>query len=751
MALTNQGGERQPTKRHWDPTDGCQLPLGELNDWFACPGFESANWSIPKPVGEIPGRRCRAPRTFGPRWLALLVWLLVSLAIPVAMAAEPKTTYLFGQPEDAKGFAVWVASPRAGLLFTDTEPVDVRVRVRGAAEDTVVEFSVDSAAGDWADSGKLTIKQGQGEQPLPLKLPGRGLFNVTVKAASGTARSQAAAPVAVVFAPLPAEDVGAWGGIYTHPGGPDPNYPNQLQDSVRNMRTLGAGACRLPFWIPSFGKVTVADGKASADFAFWKSVAKALRKEGLFILGNPCQMPKELSSRPDQTGQEGDGGQVWCRSKPKDYRLWDQLMEQMAADFRDEISVWEMWNEPNLFYWTGTPQEYVELVEHTAAAIRRGNPKARISAGSFSDGGAVGKYLSLGLGKHIDILSFHYSDEGRGAGAVQQELEKHKLNLPMWNTEERNEIPLRNLAAGVERSFKFANTVDGYDDFRPVTRSDFTVRPAGIWFSVGAHCIGSGKCIGVSDKLVSGCEVYFFQRGQEKIAAFRNSGAPVKLLDPNAARAKRITLKLEPLTADKPVTVTDAWGRSQRLDIHDGQAEFPLPDGYAFINGARTVEIVKAELPPARPPALVFEAEKGKWSKGWGDNGHAGYSGDRLLEIWTKTEPDAEGYWAELKFSVPTAGRYELIFAGTTLEGLVAGKGWLSPFAWTVDGGTERKVESPLPVIKDVPGAPQGVSVLEVLDLRAGEHTFRLRLLRTNDPPNNTWAMWFDAIAMRPK
>ncbi len=671
--------------------------------------------------------------------------------MPVVHAAEPKTIHFFGHPENSKGFVVWIVSARAGLLFTDSEPVNVRVRVGGANEDTGVEFSAASVTGDWGTSGKLTVKRGETEEPLPLKLPGRGLFNVTVKAASGKARSQAAAPVAVVFPPLPADEAGAWGGIYTYPGSFDPNYPNQVQDAVQSMRMLGAGACRLPFWAFTFGKVTVVGGKASADFAFWKTVAKALRKEGIFILGNPCQMPKELSSRPDQTGREGDGGPVWCRVKPKDYRLWDQLMEQMAREFRDEISVWEVWNEPDLFYWKGTPQEYVELVAHTAAAIRRGNPKAKISAGSFSRAGAVGRYLSLGLGKHIDILTFHYSDESRAAWGAQRELEKHKLNMPMWNTEERNEIPLRNLAAGVERSFKFANTINGYEGFRPVTRPDFTVRPPGIWFSVGAHCIGSGKCVGASDKLVPGCEVYFFQRSDERIVAFRNSAAPAKLLDPNRKRAKRVTLKLEPLAAGKPVTASDVWGRCRTLDIRGGRADFPLADGYVFINGARAAEIIRAELPPAQPKALVFEAERGKWSKGWGNNSHAGYSENRLLEIWTKTEPAAEGYWAEVKFTVPAAGRHELIFAGTTLEGLVADKSWLSAFAWSVDGGAERKVESPLPVIKNVAGAPQGISVLEVLDLKAGEHTFRLRLLRKNDPPHNTWAMWFDGIALRRK
>ena len=84
--------------------------------------------------------------------------LLVLFAMPVVHAAEPKTTYFFGHTENAKGFVVWIVSARAGLCFTDGEPVDVRVRVGGATGDTVVEFSSASAAGEPWQPGVLADK-----------------------------------------------------------------------------------------------------------------------------------------------------------------------------------------------------------------------------------------------------------------------------------------------------------------------------------------------------------------------------------------------------------------------------------------------------------------------------------------------------------------------------------------------------------------------------------------------------------------
>ena len=92
---------------------------------------------------------------------------------------------------------------------------------------------------------------------------------------------------------------------------------------------------------------------------------------------------------------------------------------------RDEVKTWywELWNEPNILYWQGTPQEYWKLYDYTVDAVRSVIPEARVGgpeiAGGASRGGikfqhdflehclrgtnsATGK-----IGTPIDFISFH--------------------------------------------------------------------------------------------------------------------------------------------------------------------------------------------------------------------------------------------------------------------------------------------------------------------------------------------------------
>jgi len=659
--------------------------------------------------------------------------------------------YCFGNPKGRTGFTVWAVSPRAGLLFTDSEPVDVRVRVGGAEGVTRVAYAVRESEGPWRTSGQLALEKGTAEKRLPLDLPGRGLYQLDLSARSGKAASKAQTWVAVVFTPGKPDPRSPWGIFYTPHVWFNRDNPNGARDAALSHKLLGASWSRLNFWAHSFGKVTVTGEPkpaVTADYPLWKSMAKALREQGISILGEVAQCPRELSSRPNETAVVGDAGPVWCRVKPRDYALWEQLMERLAADFREEIGVWEIWNEPNLpnRYWTGSVEDFAELVKHTSQALRRGNPEARIAVGGFVDGHAFADRLfDLGIGEHIDILSVHYTDERPGAIARWQDLlKKHRLKIPIWNTEERSEVPLRNLASPIERSFKFIHVAIGYEGLRPLVRKDLTVLPAGIAFSVGAHCIGAAGYIGGSDR-VPGWEVYFFRRGAEVIGVFRAGTRQPKLL---ARSLGNVVVSVEPLRAGKAPTVTDLWGRSSPLKIRDGRATVRLRGKTLFVNGARKLQVAGADVSVGTGDALVFEAEKGRCSAGWSRNRKAGFSEGSILEIWAESDPGALGYWAELELSVPAAGRYEILFSGNALSRLKRPR-TLSPFIWSIDGGEEHQVDRPVPVIHDIPGAPEGLSVLGAVELKRGEHTFRLRLTGRRDEPDKRYALWFDAIALR--
>ena len=97
---------------------------------------------------------------------------------------------------------------------------------------------------------------------------------------------------------------------------------------------------------------------------------------------------------------------------------------------------------------------------------------------------------------------------------------------------------------------------------------------------------------------------------------------------------------------------------------------------------------------------------------------------------------------------MPAAGRYELLFAGNRLSRLQSPAS-LSPFTWQLDGGPEHRGAEAVAVAGEVPGAPEGVSVLAALELASGEHVFRLRRRDAGKKPDRYYALWFDAVALR--
>jgi hypothetical protein len=47
-----------------------------------------------------------------------------------------------------------------------------------------------------------------------------------------------------------------------------------------------------------------------ADWSRAKAMVRALRKQGLYVMGEVAQCPRELSSRPNDTAVIGDAGPV---------------------------------------------------------------------------------------------------------------------------------------------------------------------------------------------------------------------------------------------------------------------------------------------------------------------------------------------------------------------------------------------------------------------------------------------------------
>jgi xylan 1,4-beta-xylosidase len=99
-------------------------------------------------------------------------------------------------------------------------------------------------------------------------------------------------------------------------------------------------------------------------------------------------MPKALSSQPEpyHIPWPTKPGEVEGWSfPPNDYRKWGELVGAVAAHMVQRYGMaevrtwyWEVWNEPDIFYWHGTQEEYNRLYDYAVAGVRTAIPDARV-------------------------------------------------------------------------------------------------------------------------------------------------------------------------------------------------------------------------------------------------------------------------------------------------------------------------------------------------------------------------------------
>jgi xylan 1,4-beta-xylosidase len=99
-------------------------------------------------------------------------------------------------------------------------------------------------------------------------------------------------------------------------------------------------------------------------------------------------MPKAISSKPEPYAHFwSQGGNLWTgwTYPPKDYDKWRELVYQWVKHSiekygRKEVAtwLWEVWNEPDIPYWSGTFEEYCKLYDYAADGLKRACPECTI-------------------------------------------------------------------------------------------------------------------------------------------------------------------------------------------------------------------------------------------------------------------------------------------------------------------------------------------------------------------------------------
>jgi xylan 1,4-beta-xylosidase len=159
---------------------------------------------------------------------------------------------------------------------------------------------------------------------------------------------------------------------------------------AHNLLTTGDGTAAMK-WGSTNAYTEDASGRPLYDWTIVDRIIDAYVKRKMKPLVEIGFMPEALSTKPSPYRHDWAPGLDYNRIytgwsyPPKDYDRWRELVAQWGRHAverygRAEVEswYWEVWNEPDIGYWHGTPEEYQKLYDYAADGLKRALPTARI-------------------------------------------------------------------------------------------------------------------------------------------------------------------------------------------------------------------------------------------------------------------------------------------------------------------------------------------------------------------------------------
>ena len=209
--------------------------------------------------------------------------------------------------------------------------------------------------------------------------------------------------------------------------------PAPVYIRAHHLLTSGDGVAELK-WSSSNVFSLDGQGKPVYDFTITDQTFDAWRNAGVRPMVEFGFMPKDLAATVPgvDTYKIPFPGKVLngaANNPPKDYAMWGELVRKYTEHLvqrygKDQASTWywEVWNEPDIAYWHGTPEDYYKLYDYAVAGVRKALPNAIVggpaSTGPASEKGAAflenflkhvenDKSAADGKAIPLDFISFH--------------------------------------------------------------------------------------------------------------------------------------------------------------------------------------------------------------------------------------------------------------------------------------------------------------------------------------------------------
>ncbi len=280
-------------------------------------------------------------------------------------------------------------------------------------------------------------------------------------------------------------------------------------------------------------------------------------------------------------------------------------LEAMVRRYKDDLHHWEIWNEPNIFFWKGTKEQYATLLKRSYKAIKNIDPTAQVLG--ISTAGIDIDYIKdmLEMEVPFDVLTIHpyrrvfddheFIEDLKEASQVVERKDRRKR--PVWLTElgwatyvphnalKQSFIPtsqrkqaeliarvyLSSIISGVEpRTFWYNFRNDGTDPFyfehnMGIVRRDFEPKPAYYAYSTLTRWLKDKK---EYKKITIDNEVMAFRFFGED-----SKDSVLVLWTPEESREVTVQVKSD------AVILVNTIGEEKQLNVQEDELTLSLHEG----------------------------------------------------------------------------------------------------------------------------------------------------------------------------
>ncbi len=207
--------------------------------------------------------------------------------------------------------------------------------------------------------------------------------------------------------------------------------PRQVYFRAHNLLTSGDGTPALKWGSTGVYREEAA-GQPIYDWSILDRIFDTYLERGVRPYAQIGFMPEALSTKPQPYRHHWNPklryNEIYTgwAYPPKDYDKWRELVFEWVRHCverygRAEVETWywQVWNEPNIGYWKGTPAEFRKLHDYAIDGVKRALPTARVGgADCAGSGGRFTReflehclrgtnYATGKVGTPLDFISFH--------------------------------------------------------------------------------------------------------------------------------------------------------------------------------------------------------------------------------------------------------------------------------------------------------------------------------------------------------